>query len=147
MIQSNNLVINSDLSEVKVLANHFRMFCSDNQLNEDFSGVLELALVEAVNNIVIHAYENILGFKISAQFKIIDSEIIITLVDTGKTYKDEKISENKLKSSLQNQTDVETKDLAEGRWGLGLIHSIADEINRHRENDSNILTIKKSINS
>lgn len=143
MVQSNKFEMNSDLSEVKVLANHFRVFCSDNQQDEKFSSLLELVLVEALNNIVIHTYENISGFKISAQFSICNSQVIITLIDNGKTFE----QENNLQNKPQNKIGTKTKDLAEGNWGLELMNSIADEINRHRENDSNILTIKKSIDS
>lgn len=139
MIQSNLFNISSDLSEVKILAKHLRDFCSDNKLDEGTAGLLELLLVEATNNIIIHAYENRPNCNIRAQFKIIDSDVFITLTDSGKIY----TQNNKSKNNIE----VETKDLAEGNWGLELINSIADEINRHRENDSNILTIKKSIHS
>jgi len=134
----NQTEIDSDLSEVKNLASHFRKFCAYNQLNEQLSGLLELALVEAVNNIIIHAYEGVSGKTIRANYQKTDTNIIITLTDYGKAFT------GKDKNSDANKDDIDA--LPEGNWGIDLIESIVDEIERNRENDSNTLTIIKSIN-
>jgi len=136
---TNTYTIKSDLSEVKELANQFNGFCAINRLNKKVSGLLELVLVEATNNIIIHAYEGKSGFDIKSNFEISESEVIITLVDNGKEFKYEE--------KQQNINTDEIKDLAEGNWGLDLITSITDKTIRRRENDANILTIKKSIDN
>ena len=46
MAISEKFTIKSDLAEVKILAKHFRVFCSENKINDQFAGLLELALVE-----------------------------------------------------------------------------------------------------
>ena len=54
-MSNDQVTIKSDLTEVKVLSAHFRSFCESNHIDEHTSGMLELAIVEAVNNIIIHA--------------------------------------------------------------------------------------------
>ncbi len=134
----NQTEIESDLSEVKNLASHFHQFCFYNKLNQQLSGLLELALVEAVNNIIIHAYEGMPGKIIKADYQISDTNIIITLIDYGKAFA------GKDKNSESNKENIDT--LPEGNWGIDLIESIADKIKRNRENNCNTLTIIKSIN-
>ncbi len=134
----NQTEIDSDLSEVKNLASHFRNFCSYNQLNDEFSVLLELALVEAVNNIIIHAYENTSGNSIKTHYQKTDTDIIITLTDVGKGFT---VKNN---NNLIQCNNIHA--LPEGNWGIELIESIADEVERSRENGSNTLIIKKSIN-
>ncbi|WP_299872515.1 ATP-binding protein [uncultured Cocleimonas sp.] len=134
----NQTEIDSDLSEVKNLASHFQAFCTYNKLNEQLSGLLELALVEAVNNIVIHAYEGVPGNSIKADYKKTDDNIIITLTDFGKQFS------AKDKNAESKSDDIDA--LPEGNWGIDLIESIVDEIKRSRTGNSNTLTIIKSIN-
>lgn len=133
----NQTEINSDLSEVKDLAQHFREFCSKNQLSEQLSGALELAIVESVNNIIIHAYERKPGFTIKANYQKSDTDIVITFTDFGKEFRP------KDKSNVIDSNDIDA--LPEGNWGIDLIEAIVDDVKRKRENDSNILTIIKSI--
>lgn len=138
MAKSNQYKIESDLSEVKVLASYFRDFCNENQIDESNAGLAELALVESLNNVIIHAYDNKPGLEIIAEYEYNDSEISITVKDYGKPFK--RIEKDK-------SIDTNVEDLPEGNWGIDLISSITDEIIRHRENDTNILILKKRINT
>jgi len=134
----NQFEIKSNLAEVKFMASHFQNFCLENQIDEAVSNRLELALVEAINNIIIHAYGNSNSHLINAKFEIADSSLCITLMDSGKEFTSNK--KNTLPQSSIN------KELAEGNWGLSIIDSISDDVIRYRENDYNILKIIKRIN-
>lgn len=136
-MNNNQITIKSDLSKVKVLSGHFRSFCESNRIDEHTSGLLELVIVEAVNNIIIHAYKSDSGLDIKAEYELLSSEMIIKLTDFGFEFSKKK-TENK-------PVNLDVKDLAEGNWGLDLIDTIADEVIRDRKNNSNILIIKKKI--
>ena len=138
MAKSNQYKIESNLSEVKVLASHFRDFCTESQIDEGNAGLAELALVEALNNVIIHAYDNKPGLEISAYFEFNNSEITITIKDFGKAFN---------RREIEKPTDAPVEDLPEGNWGIDLISSIIDEMTRHREDDTNILILKKKISS
>ena len=139
MVNNNQIIIKSDLSEVKVLSEHFRTFCELNHLNEQISSLLELAIVEATNNIIIHAYNRIPDFEIQAEYQLIDSELSITLIDYGKKFTKKKNDNKQLNTDIQN--------LPEGNWGVDIITTIADKVVRDRRDNSNILIIKKKIHS
>ena len=139
MATNNQFKIGSDLSEVKVLASHFRDFCNENHIDEQAYSLIELALVEALNNIIIHAYDRQPGLEILAKYEFIDSVIIITLTDFGKAF---------TKKETNNESDTEDSnvdELPEGNWGIDLIGSITDEIIRYRKEDTNTLILKKNI--
>ena len=140
MKTNNALTMKSDLTEVKVMASHFNRFCELNHVDEAISIRLELALVEALNNIVIHAYDNSNLHSINVNFEILQSDLCITLIDSGKEF----VKKDTVQNTIENQS---IEELAEGNWGIGIIESIADEVIRYRENDQNILKIiKRDIN-
>lgn len=148
MSNINTFEINSDLTEVKVMAAHFQNFCSIKKINTADSSLLELVFVEALNNIIIHAYDNVAGFKINANYELSKAQVIITVSDSGKAFhikNDE--PDSPTKDETPNKDNVELEELAEGNWGLDLMNSIADDIIRYRENNINILKIKKNIDT
>ncbi len=138
MINIKEHEIKSDLADVKLMAANFQRFCKLNQIDEVLTNRLELALVEALNNIIIHALSNSKKHKINAKFELIDADLSITLTDYGKefTSKDNNFTESH-----------NTEELSEGNWGLSIIDSISDEVIRNRKNNQNILIIKKMINT
>lgn len=136
MINNDTFSIKSELSEVRVLAKHFCNFCKLHNIDDDILGLLELCLVEAINNIIIHAYNEEPDLIINAEYEISHFEIIIKLTDFGKIFHQEP----------KHNKNTRNNELAEGSWGLSLIQNIADEVDRKRENNSNILIIKKTIN-
>ena len=140
MKTNNALTMKSDLTEVKVIASHFNKFCELNHIDEAISIRVELALVEASNNIVIHAYDNSNLYSINVNFEILQSDLCITLIDSGKEF----IKKDTVQNTIENQS---IEELAEGNWGIGIIESIGDEVIRYRENNQNILKIiKRDIN-
>ena len=130
--------IDSNISKVRELAANFRIFCDELNLNDD-AGLLELMLVEAVNNIIEHAYNNISGSLVDAQFEADNKNITITLIDHGIYFP---------ASVFNNGKPIPDKnrDLSEGNRGLGLIYTIADNVERYNVNGMNILVLVKNRN-
>jgi len=134
---SNQITIKSDLYEVKILSAHFRSFCEKKHIDDNTSGLLELVIVEATNNIIIHAYKSDSGLDIQAEYELFNSEIIIKLTDFGIEFNNKKIEAKPINSDIN--------DIAEGSWGLDIINNIADQVIRERKNNTNTLIIKKKI--
>ncbi len=135
-----NYQIDSNLFNVQVLAKNLRDFCLDNNIDENTTSVLELMLVEAVNNIVEHAHKGKSGFVIDAQFKIDEREVTIIIIDDGSYFLDTK-NKHQVITIPENAVD----ELPEGGWGLGLIESIADNVEKYNVNGTNILVLTKNI--
>ena len=134
-----NYQIDSDFSNVKVLAKNLRNFCLENNIDENTTSVLELMLVEAINNVVEHAYKGKSGFVINTQFDIDERKITITIIDEGSYFLDPENRE--INTTPENAVD----ELPEGGWGLGLIESIADNVEKYNVNGTNILVLTKNI--
>lgn len=126
--------IKSQLSEIKSLATVFHDFSKKNGIDKDTANLMELAIVEAVNNIVIHAYAEEPDHKIYAQFEVDENQLKIILTDTGKAFE-------------QKQQIKNTKtSLPEGNWGLDLIDSIVDQTQRYRTDKRNSFILIKQLN-
>lgn len=98
---------------------------------------IELAVVEASNNIVEHAYSTLHG-DIVLDVDIGEKKIVIALHDTGETM-----------PSVSNQSanldfdPMNLDDLPEGGMGLFLMTSIMDERSYVSVNGRNTLTLTK----
>lgn len=134
-----NYRIESDFSNVHILAEHLQQFCKKNTIDESLSNVLELMLVEAVNNVVEHAYAGKAGFVIDAQFDVNDDEVTITLIDEGVFFPESVYGEKRNQRISKDSYD----ELPEGGWGIGLITTIADDIEKYNVNGTNILVLTK----
>jgi serine/threonine-protein kinase RsbW len=128
--------IESDLSQVRELAVVFHEFSSGVDLGDELSGQLELMLVEAINNVIEHAYENKQGFPIDVEFEASYKKVVITIKDKGLSFPDHVISD-------QQQDMPENTDLPEGGWGLGLISILADQMRHYTKNGINIMVLTK----
>ncbi|HIQ16278.1 MAG TPA: ATP-binding protein [Leucothrix sp.] len=128
--------INSQLSDVRKLTDQLKCFCQEQNIDDVLSNQLELMLVEAVNNIIEHGYTNNSG-SIEITFEISNGVITITLVDQGMPFP--------LDIEDASSTMPFTEDLPEGGWGLALIDTLADEVERYNScNGHNILVITKN---
>lgn len=133
-----NYSIDSNLSQVRELSGVLHGFCEKHEFSEILTGQLELILVEAVNNVIEHAYQNKEGLPIDATFETDSTEVKITIMDRGIAILEP------LHETEGAMPDI--GELPEGGWGIALIHSLADRVEHFRENGSNTLVISKQIN-
>lgn len=128
-------LISSELSHIRVAADALRQFAQEKQLDENISGQLELVLVEALNNIIEHAYQGKAGQPIEVEFSLVSDEIIMTLQDEGTT----------APGAVTNKTMPDEQSLPEGGWGLYLIQTLADRLEFSVKNGTNTMVIAKNI--
>lgn len=99
-------------------------------------GHLELILVEALNNVVEHAYEESPDGKILIELEKVDTGTVMKITDTGLAAPGSLMIEG---SARPNENK-----LPEGGWGLYLIQALADTIEYFRYPDHNILVLTKN---
>lgn len=128
--------IESDFSNVKKLSVALQLFCTNEMVDNELSGQLELMLVEAVNNVIEHAYQNEQGLPIEVEFTASKSTIMLIIKDHGKP-----IPSSIIKTEAKMP---ETSELPEGGWGLALIHSLSDDIKHYTEAGTNTLVLSKN---
>ncbi len=98
---------------------------------------VKIALAEAINNVVEHAYAGIAPADIQVDCRLCKKQLAIRIRDTGKPLPDLQPPEAtpaSVKTSLQ--------DLPEGGFGWFLIHQLASEIHYERTDSSNVLLLR-----
>jgi serine/threonine-protein kinase RsbW len=129
--------IHSEFSEVKKLASALHEYCGQVGIDEAHVGQLELILVEAINNVIEHAYENQPGHVIVVDMNKQAENVVFTIKDQGKP------TPETIQHDHEGMPDE--RCLPEGGWGLGLINALADQIEFDRQGETNILTLVKTL--
>jgi serine/threonine-protein kinase RsbW len=131
------LSIDSRLEQVRVLSGALHGIGKELQLSDDKLGQLELMMVEAVNNVIEHAYELQAGNDVRVRVEYSPQAVHLIISDSGHTMPDE------LHSEAREMPNPE--DLPEGGWGMGLIHLLADSILYIRDAKGNHLHVSKQL--
>jgi serine/threonine-protein kinase RsbW len=144
MPTSTTYSIESDFEEVSHLGQTIHKLVAIAGMGEVDSARVELGVVEALNNVIEHAYQLQPNHKIKVIFESSKNYIVIHIIDTGIAMG------QSLPSIEDNQQELKEhivrEDIPEGGWGLVLIKSIMDEVSYKSENGINHLTLLKKMN-
>ncbi len=99
-------------------------------------GNVEIALAEAVNNIVEHAYARRTPGQIRLRYDLGNSELRLDLDDDGTPYPD-----GQLPTGAPADLDVAVPDLPEGGFGWFLIRTLTRDLSYVRKDNRNSLIL------
>jgi len=85
LANSLELEINSSLKSVADAAIEISAFCRQHKMDDTACFQLELCAVEAINNAIIHAYNNKPGKLVNINCSVENNLVTIKVSDTGKT--------------------------------------------------------------
>lgn len=125
----------SKVELVPILGKAVRGICSCCNLTEEFLFELELVLVEAATNVVIHAYEGKEGFLLEVIVSFTEEYITFQIIDSGIR------NINKLHKPRYDPENINS--LPESGLGSFLIHQYMDEVDYKENCGKNELTLKK----
>ena len=111
------------------------------ELDAEFCFELEIAVVEAVNNAIIHAYADDPSQQLDLEIACQDDAITITLCDQGSCF------DCFPEPSCPVTDNSAIEDLPESGFGLYLIHQVMDRVDYSSEHGTNTLTMKKILPS
>jgi len=136
------LLIDSQFEQVRLLGSAIRGIGQELNLPNEQVSQLELIMVEAVNNVIEHAYELKPGSDIQVRVECEPtSQIKMIISDNGLT-----LPANKIDSNQVNTADFpEPENLPEGGWGLGLIKLLADSLHYEQDHRGNHLHVCKQL--
>jgi serine/threonine-protein kinase RsbW len=98
---------------------------------------IQLCIVEAVTNIVKHAYGTEAGHEIGVEVSIQPDRISFRITDTGEAIKS-------LSPTPLQFDPADRASLPERGMGLHIIHKLMDEVEYHTADGINILTMHKN---
>jgi len=131
------LNINSDIKNIRLVRRMLKIFLGFQGINEDEIFKIELAVNEALANIIEHTYKFDSTKRIIICFSIAGDEIHITFRDFG-----EKVDPSKIKVKIPPEV------LSENGRGIYIIKSMVDEFKfDDKVAKGNLLHLKKIFSS
>jgi len=100
------------------------------------AGDVEIALAEAVNNVIEHAYCGRKGHKIAVRARLSKTALELTLSDNGRPLPGRHVPQGACPD-----LDRPRNDLPEGGFGWGLIHQLTDHVRYERRKGQNLLSL------
>ncbi len=128
------LFIDSDLRQVPRVGETVKDLCSSISLPKMEGFDVELCVIEAVNNAILHAYGNKRGYKVEVVIRIQKSRLVIQVSDRGHPMKGD-LPRGARRFNFKNPPE-------RGR-GLYLIKKIMDEVQYTSGRGKNTLTMSK----
>ncbi len=132
------LVADSRLDCTELLARAVRGMVAAAGLPPRECAHVELAVAEAVNNVVRHAYQGQSGHPIELLFTLEDGRFTIEVSDTGTPMP-------KRPSPVFDFDPTDVAHLPEGGMGLFLIHSVMDEVEYRSHGGRNSLAMRRRL--
>ena len=130
--------IDSRLDLVEMAARSVRALCATSGLPARECAHVELAVDEALNNVIRHAYHGEAGHPIEIAFALEANRFTIEISDEG-----EPMTRRAPAELAFDPGDI--ANLPEGGMGLYIIHNVMDEVEYHRFGDRNALTMSRRL--
>ena len=108
----------------------------DFNLPEEHVGDVQIALAEAVNNVVEHAYSGQATGEISIRCDLEREQLWIRISDAGPPFPGDR-----LPAGERADVSGPLEDLPEGGFGWFLIRELANQIHYERQDDRNQLSL------
>jgi len=136
-IEKHSLTLPNNVEFIPQLATFIEEVTESYGIDPSVTMSINLALEEAVVNVMNYAYpEGTLGeIDISVTFS--DGSITFTIKDTGTPFDPTKVS--------NPDTSLSAEERPIGGLGIYLVRELMDEVSYCYENNHNILTLKKKI--
>jgi anti-sigma regulatory factor (Ser/Thr protein kinase) len=134
---SRSLTLPNEVEQLSQLAPFVWSFAEEAHLGEQSTMQLDLALDEAVTNVVLYAYPKGVKGDVTVDAKREGDTLEVVLTDSGTPFD----------PTIQDEPDVtlSADERPIGGLGIFLIRQMMDEISYHRENGKNILVLRKSL--
>ncbi|MGE0669145.1 MAG: ATP-binding protein [Sphingomonadales bacterium] len=126
----------AELEAVRLLGQELRKACEQAGMSEAAAFEIELAMVEAANNIVIHGYAGREGAEIGMDVRVEHGAMEVALTDTGSPIPAEAIA----------QTGAVGDDSEHGR-GIAIILAFVDSMDYRSSDGFNRLLLRKALAS
>lgn len=134
------LSIESDLKNVALIGVAVNSICSSFEFNQEISFQMELCVVEAVNNCILHAYRDNPTNDVEVTIELRPDRILFKVCDVGKGME--------IKPDMLSVLEFDPCDPAtipERGRGLFIIHKLMDEVIYERFGNKNVLTMTKRL--
>ena len=134
-----SLTLPNDVNTIPQLNEFIDSFCEEAGIDMGTTMSLNLALEEAVVNVMDYAYPKGTEGSVSIEARLDDRGITFVIIDSGIPF------DPTTTKDVDTTLPLEERDI--GGLGIYLTRHIMDSIKYERNNDKNILTLRKIINN
>lgn len=129
--------IKNELDEITALAVFVEELCEELSLSAEVTMNINLALEEAVCNVIMYAYPQGEEHEVMLKATYANNQLIFLLTDTGLSFDPTLAPDADISSSLEERSI--------GGLGIFLIRKIMNEVTYQRIDGQNLLTMKKKV--
>jgi len=109
-------------------------------IDSDGRHSVELAVVEAVNNSIIHAYQSESGNSVDVTFEYQADSLSIRIKDYGVPMP-KNVAIRLAGREVTRKLDVPKNDLPESGWGIELLKAICDKVSYQSLHSGNTISL------
>jgi len=135
-----NITITSEYKNITPVSKKIREFLLSQKVSEQFCNEIEICLMEALNNVIKHAYEEETGKSMDIFVNVIDDSVELNFIDTGIA----RVNTEKPKLNF-DPDDINT--IPESGMGLYIIDSLMDSTEYITDDGVNTFKLIKKITS
>lgn len=134
-----SLTLPNDVNTIPQLNEFLDTFCEEGGVDMETTMSLNLAMEEAVVNVMDYAYPKGTEGSVNIEARLDDAGITFVIIDSGIPF------DPTAKEDADTTLPLDERNI--GGLGIFLTRQIMDEIEYERDNDRNILTLRKYINN
>ena len=129
--------LTADVREIERLNRLVRQFGELHDVPSRTLYAVNLALDELVTNVILYGYEDGSGKDVVIKLETAGRELVAAVADEAKAFNPLEVAPPDLSAPLE--------DRQLGGLGVHLVRSLMDRVSYARENDKNVLTIRKRL--
>ena len=134
--KSYHLTLHNDIAQIALLPEFVETVADQAKLSLETTSNLNLALEEAVANVISYAYPEGTDGVVDIDACVTEHEVSFVITDSGKAF------DPTAKEELDINAGVEERPI--GGLGIHLVRTIMDTVSYERKEEQNILTITKT---
>ncbi len=135
--------IESNLSDVFLVSVVIRGVCDHLGLNPAEASLVDLSAVEAVTNVIKHAYLGTPGHEVAVEVLAAGERLDLFVRDRGQSMPEEQVAKLRDGSNVLEFDPLDLELVPEGGMGLQIIHQLMDETAYITEAGINCLRLTK----
>lgn len=135
--QERHLILHNDIQQIPQLADFMETIAEEKHLNQNDTMSLNLALEEAVTNVILYAYPDGSDGLVDIEAVLREHSIEFTITDSGLPFDPTAVPEVDI-TLLADERSI-------GGLGIHLVRQIMDEVRYQRLDNKNVLTLIKNI--
>lgn len=136
-LQERHLVLHNDIQQIPQLAKFVEAIAQEKQLSQSMAMGINLALEEAVSNVILYAYPKETDGLVDVEAYLRKSSLEFIIVDSGIPFDPTAAPEVNL--------DAPAEDRPIGGLGIHLVRELMDSVNYERKDNKNYLRMIKKL--